>query len=38
MISLSTELAQENNVWFSKKIALNRTAREILKGELFIEG
>ena len=36
-ISLSAELAQENGVWLSKKIALNRTAREIMKGEVFIE-
>ena len=36
-ISLSAELVQGKGNWLSKKIALNRTAREIMKGEVFIE-
>jgi hypothetical protein len=36
-ISLTAELIRDRGIWMTKKIALNRTAREILKGEVFIE-
>ena len=36
-ISLTAELTQAGGAWQAKKVALNRTAREILKGEVYIE-
>ena len=36
-ISLTAELDQVDGVWQSKKIAVNRTAREIMKGFVFVE-
>ena len=36
-ISLIAEVEQVDGVWQSKKIALNRTAREIMKGYVFVE-
>lgn len=36
-ISLNAELEENNGTWQAKKIALYRTAREIMKGEVFIE-
>ena len=35
-ISLTAELEQVDGVWQSRKIALNRTAREIMKGFVFV--
>ncbi len=36
-ISLTAELAEVGGTWQANKIALNRTAREIMKGFVFIE-
>ena len=36
-ISLTAELFEENGKWQAKKIALNRTAREIMKGFVYVE-
>lgn len=36
-ITLSAELVQEKGTWRSKKIVLNRTAREIMKGYVIID-
>ncbi len=36
-ISLNAELAEVGGTWQANKIALNRTAREIMKGFVFIE-
>jgi 2-methylaconitate cis-trans-isomerase PrpF len=35
-ISLTAEVEEVEGVWQSKKIALNRTAREIMKGIVFV--
>ena len=35
-IALTAELADKNGKWQSRKIALNRTAREIMKGYVFV--
>ena len=36
-IALTAELVQEKGVWRSKKIVLNRTAREIMKGYVVVD-